>query len=196
MSGQKTSYNIETADYTLPTPTRTGYTFGGWHTSSDFSGTAVTQIAQGSTGNKTFYAKWVANSYSITYALNGGTAGTNAPTIGTFDKAVTISNPTKSGYTFTGWTFNGNTSTAKHGSSSSTVTTAWNSKTAKTTDQYFKNLTATSGGSVTLTAHFEKTVTGTFKYYNNQTKTVSCTMYDSATSCTITAPAALGTPSG
>ena len=29
LSGQKTSYNIETADYTLPTPSRTGYTFGG-----------------------------------------------------------------------------------------------------------------------------------------------------------------------
>ena len=43
---------------TLPTPTRTGYTFEGWYASSDFSGTKVTQIAKGTTGNKTYYAKW------------------------------------------------------------------------------------------------------------------------------------------
>ena len=56
-----TSYNIETETFTLPTPTKTGYTFAGWHTKSDFSDAEVTQIAKGSTGNKTLYAQWRPN---------------------------------------------------------------------------------------------------------------------------------------
>ena len=61
-TGAKTSYTIETADYTLPTPTKTGYTFGGWYENSGLTGTAVTKIAKGSTGNKTFWAKWTVKS--------------------------------------------------------------------------------------------------------------------------------------
>ena len=49
---------------------------------------------------------------------------------------------------------------------------------------------------VTLYAIYSKTLTGTFKYYNNQTKTVPTTIYNTATKGAITAPAALGTPSG
>ncbi len=43
---------------TLPIPQKLGYIFEGWYTKSDCSDAAVTQIAKGSTGNKTFYAKW------------------------------------------------------------------------------------------------------------------------------------------
>ena len=46
-------------EYTLPTPTKDGYTFGGWYTTEDFTGSAVTEIPKGSQGNKVFYAKWV-----------------------------------------------------------------------------------------------------------------------------------------
>ena len=52
------SYNIETETFNLPIPTKTNYTFKGWYTSSDFSGTAVTQIVKGSTGDRYYYAKW------------------------------------------------------------------------------------------------------------------------------------------
>ena len=72
-SGAKTSYNIETATFNLPTPTRTGYTFAGWYTTSGLTGTAVTQIAKGSTGNKTYYAKWTQNRVLISFNVNGGT---------------------------------------------------------------------------------------------------------------------------
>ena len=60
-SGTRTSYNVESSTYTLPTPTKVGHTFGGWYTNSGLTGNAVTQITKGSTGNKTFYAKWTAN---------------------------------------------------------------------------------------------------------------------------------------
>ena len=43
---------------TLPTPTKEGETFGGWYENSAFTGNAVTEIAKGSSGDKTFYAKW------------------------------------------------------------------------------------------------------------------------------------------
>ncbi|MBR6010156.1 MAG: InlB B-repeat-containing protein [Alphaproteobacteria bacterium] len=43
---------------TLPTPTRAGYAFAGWYDNDNFEGEPVTQVASGSTGNKTFWAKW------------------------------------------------------------------------------------------------------------------------------------------
>ena len=102
-SGTKESYNAETADYTLPTPSKNGYTFAGWYTESSFSN-KVTQIAKGSTGNKTFYAKWTANSYTITYVLNDGTNATGAKTSYTVETAdYTLPTPSKNGYTFAGW---------------------------------------------------------------------------------------------
>ena len=103
-AGAKTSYTIETADYTLPTPTKTGYTFGGWYTNSGLTGNAVTQITKGSTGNKTFWAKWTAVEYNITYNLDGGTNNASNPTKYTVETAtITLAAPTKTGYTFGGW---------------------------------------------------------------------------------------------
>ncbi len=43
----------------LATPTRSGYTFNGWYTNADLSGSKVTSIPKGSTQKKTFYAGWV-----------------------------------------------------------------------------------------------------------------------------------------
>jgi uncharacterized repeat protein (TIGR02543 family) len=58
-SSNPASYTITTATITLKNPTRKGYTFGGWYTKSNFSGSKVTKVAKGSTGNKTLYAKWI-----------------------------------------------------------------------------------------------------------------------------------------
>ncbi|MDO4304154.1 MAG: InlB B-repeat-containing protein [Bacillota bacterium] len=52
-----TSYTYGTG-LTLPTPTRAGYTFGGWYINSSFTGSAVTKILTTDTGNKIYYAKW------------------------------------------------------------------------------------------------------------------------------------------
>lgn len=56
---------------TLPTPTRTGYEFGGWFLSSDFSGAAQTTIPAGTDSNVYVYAKWI-KTYNIIYHLGGG----------------------------------------------------------------------------------------------------------------------------
>jgi len=98
------SYTIETADIALASPTKTHYTFEGWYASSTFSGSPVTTIPKGSTGAKTFYAKWTADSYSITYNLDGGTnAGTNPATYTIETATITLAAPTKTHYDFWGW---------------------------------------------------------------------------------------------
>ena len=56
---------------TLPTPTRDGYAFDGWYDNAQFSGSAVVTIVKGSTGDKTFYAKWIEkNSGLVPVKLN------------------------------------------------------------------------------------------------------------------------------
>ena len=61
-----------TSTYTLPTPSREGYTFGGWYSNASFSGTALTSIPAGWEG--TLYAKWtvIESSADIKWELNGG----------------------------------------------------------------------------------------------------------------------------
>lgn len=54
---------------TLPIPGKDGYIFMGWYSNANFSGTKVTEITKGSTGDKTFYALWEKD------VVGGGTDG-------------------------------------------------------------------------------------------------------------------------
>lgn len=59
-ANSRVSYTSETATFALGEASgREGYTFAGWYDNPDFEGAAVTEIPQGSSGDKTFYAKWV-----------------------------------------------------------------------------------------------------------------------------------------
>ena len=90
---------------TLPSAsdlTKEGHTFGGWYTSDDFSGSPVTNIDATDRGNKTYYAKWNVNQYTISFDTSGGSAVSSI----TQDYGSTVVkplDPTKEGYTFTGW---------------------------------------------------------------------------------------------
>lgn len=66
MSGQKTSYNIETPTFSIPTPTKNGYTFLGWTGSNGNTNQLDVSIAHGSTGNKAYTAHWKINTYTMT----------------------------------------------------------------------------------------------------------------------------------
>ncbi len=57
ISGTSVKSYDGTANITLPKATRKGYTFAGWYTESSYK-KKVTAIKKGTTGNKTFYAKW------------------------------------------------------------------------------------------------------------------------------------------
>jgi uncharacterized repeat protein (TIGR02543 family) len=101
------------------------------------------------------YARWQANNYKIAYNLDGGTYGTSHPTSVDYDTMVTIDNPSKTGYTFTGWTITGYDSTTS-GYAGST----WTDETGTS----YKNLTATDGATVTFTATWSKEAPKTAKY--------------------------------
>ena len=58
LTTDKNSYTVEIGEITLETPTREGYTFFGWYDNAGLTGTAVTTIDAGSTGDKQFWAKW------------------------------------------------------------------------------------------------------------------------------------------
>jgi uncharacterized repeat protein (TIGR02543 family) len=65
----------EGTDAALPTGgAKTGYAFGGWYTTSDFSTAAVTSILTTDTGDKTFYAKWLSTTATLaTLTISEGT---------------------------------------------------------------------------------------------------------------------------
>lgn len=98
-----TSYTVENNTFTLSNPTRNGYTFAGWTGSNGSTKQINLSVSKGSTGNKTYTANWTPINYSITYNLDGGTASNKTSyTIET--DTFKLNNPTKTGYTFLGWT--------------------------------------------------------------------------------------------
>ena len=104
LSGQRTSYNVESSAYTLPTPSRTGYAFAGWTGSNGSTPQKSVTIAKGSTGNKSYTANWSINTYSIGYNLNGGLISGQKTSYNVTTESFTLPTPTRTGYTFTGWT--------------------------------------------------------------------------------------------
>ncbi|MFA7612316.1 MAG: InlB B-repeat-containing protein [Acholeplasmataceae bacterium] len=99
------SYDKNTPTFSLPTPEKSGTTFLGWYTNASFSGSPVTQVTQGSTGDKVFYARWdggTPTTYTVTFNSNGGSS-VPSQTIPSGGKVTQPNNPTRSGYTFSGW---------------------------------------------------------------------------------------------
>mgnify|MGYP002594095553 CR=1 FL=1 len=104
-SGNVTGYTYGVGA-TLPAAddmTYTGHTFKGWYDNENLTGSPVTAIGSTETGNKEYWAKWEINQYTIIYDLAGGTVEGNPDTYTIKAGAFTLKNPTKSGYTFTGW---------------------------------------------------------------------------------------------
>jgi uncharacterized repeat protein (TIGR02543 family) len=96
--------------------TRTGYTFGGWNTAANGTGTTYSNQQSVSNlrdtaGTFTLFARWTANTVTISWNTNRIPVGSTAPsanpanTSGTFDGTVgtlpTV--PTRTGYTFANW---------------------------------------------------------------------------------------------
>ena len=84
--------------------TRKGYSFAGWNTAADGSGTAYADTASYPfSASVTLYAQWTAlTSYTVTFDANGGT-GTMAPETGSVPAALTANAFTRKRYSFAGW---------------------------------------------------------------------------------------------
>lgn len=87
---------------TLPTtPSKTGYTFVGWYTSETGGAQVTASTTYTTAGPTTYYARWEASEYTITWDLGDGQTETTQQTYG--EKLVLPTQPLKDGYTFLGW---------------------------------------------------------------------------------------------
>ena len=106
-SGDVTSYTYGVGA-TLPTAgdmTYTGHTFKGWYDNENLTGSPVTAISDTETGNKEYWAKWEANTYTVTLNAGGGTINSGNVTGYTYGVGATL--PTAGDMTYTGHTFKG-----------------------------------------------------------------------------------------
>ena len=132
-SSTSTESKMYGSSFTLPAaPTKAGNNFLGWELTVN---SVANTYAPGSTFTMgsaaiTFTAKWTGIYYAVTYALNGG-AGT-APTqanVASGGSFTTAAEPTKTGFTFAGWSDGATTTNASTSisnvTSNKTLTAQW-----------------------------------------------------------------------
>jgi uncharacterized repeat protein (TIGR02543 family) len=180
-----------TAALTPNTFTYVGYTFTGWNTKANGSGTGFIDGALVKfTGGATFYAQWTvatapSTTATITFNANGG-IGTMAPETETLNAsaALTTNTFTRTGYTFTGW----NTTASDTGTSftnsevvqfttSITLYAQWTAVPTATLSLSPNSLTS-AGGTVILTYSSENattcTLTSSPSIWTAATEPVAC----------------------
>ena len=97
------TYTIESEAITLNNPTKTGHTFKGWKLNGEGDALMEVTIAHGSTGDKAYTATWQINQYTISFNSNGGTE-VDAIKQDYASEVTAPDDPTRTGYTFAGWT--------------------------------------------------------------------------------------------
>ena len=110
MADQAMTYD-EAASRERNSYTKTGYTFTGWNTQGDGSGSAygdgeeVKNLTTADGEVVKLYAQWRANKYSIQFDGNTADGGSMADQAMTYDASASLASNsyTKTGYTFTGW---------------------------------------------------------------------------------------------
>lgn len=100
-------YTVESEAFQLPTPVRTGYIFLGWTGEGITEPQKTIEIPQGSTGDRTYTANWQVIEYTVTLDVSGGDP--LDPITYTVETPVILPTPTSTGYTFLGWTGEGET---------------------------------------------------------------------------------------
>lgn len=119
--GSQTKWKDQTLKLSTTKPTRTGYSFLGWSTSS--SATSATYAAGANyTANSaaTLYAVWKANTYTVSFNANGGSGAPSSQTK-TYGVTLTLSStkPTRTNYNFKGWGTSASSTTVSYASGSS-----------------------------------------------------------------------------
>lgn len=93
--------SASTTAVTLPTPTRTGYTFKGWGTAS--TSTSGTTGSYTPTASVTLYAVWQINTYTVTFDGNGGTSSEASKTADYNTTISSLPTATKKNHNFVEW---------------------------------------------------------------------------------------------
>ncbi len=120
-----------TEEVTLPSPTKTGYTFNQWQDEIDPG--FVNVIGKGGvkyapSEDITATAKWDAITYNLTYTGLEGASNSNPASYTIETATITLADPgTRTGYTFTGWTCGGTpiTQIALGSTGDKTITANW-----------------------------------------------------------------------
>ena len=102
-------YTVETPDFALQPPTRTGYEFLGWQRLDGYAPGEKQMnvtIPKGTTGDRTYTGCWQAIEYTITLDTSGGNA-LDAISYAVTSSPITLPTPVRTGYTFLGWTGEG-----------------------------------------------------------------------------------------
>jgi len=87
VSGNPSSYNVNTDTFTLKNPTKVGYTFTGWSGTGISDKSSSVSVAKGSIGNRAYTANWDANKYNVTFDTTYGTGGIDATKL-TYDSTL------------------------------------------------------------------------------------------------------------
>ncbi|MBN1892520.1 MAG: InlB B-repeat-containing protein [Clostridiales bacterium] len=100
-----TSYVGSDGAISITDLTQTGYSFDGWYDNAAYSGKAITEIAEDSTGRIDLYAKWTPNTYELIFHINDGmSADVNTQNILYGQTAQLNENVFEyEGYTFSHW---------------------------------------------------------------------------------------------
>ncbi len=162
---QIVKYNTSTA-LNANTFTRTGYTFAGWNTKTDGTGTSYTDKQKVTLkANTTLYAQWTEKTYSLTFKHDGNgtiqvggatvSSGSNA-SVNHFTAKTLVATP-NTGYNFSSWTLSGsNTGAVTIGSTTTASTTIKATNTGATVTANFTPITynitytAPTNGSYTI----------------------------------------------
>jgi len=145
---------------TLPSPTRTGYTFAGWYTAKTGGSKVETSTQVKTASAHTLYARWTANTYKVTFDANGGTTTTTEKNV-TYDSTYgTLPSPTRTGYTFAGW-YTAKTGGSKVESTTKVAITSAQTLYARWTANSYK-VTFDANGGTTSTASKNVTYASTY----------------------------------
>jgi len=91
--------------YRLPTPSKTGYIFGGWFTEQNGAGQEIKYDTVWTIANDaTLYANWISNEFTVTFDYQGTQGNQETKTVYYDTKIGELPQPTKEGgNTFGGW---------------------------------------------------------------------------------------------
>ncbi|MBQ0028559.1 MAG: InlB B-repeat-containing protein [Lachnospiraceae bacterium] len=88
----------------LPSPEKTGYTFGGWYTEASGSGTEITaDSVVGVTDNQTLYAYFTPDIFTVEFNTNGAVGVVADKSVVYDEKYGELPSITRTGYAFNGW---------------------------------------------------------------------------------------------